>query len=70
MTDKKDKKDDKKKADEPEEEISKEQRERVEEVGNLSVGGEQATSTGADAQQAGEGTVTEGGGAAGGTSGN
>lgn len=69
MTDKKkdSKKDDK---DDKSEGIPKEQQKRVDEVGNMSVGGEQETSTGSDAEQAGEGTVTGGGGAAGGTSGN
>lgn len=57
---------------EGDEEISEEERKAAEEIGNVSVGdpSNATSSTGADAEQAGEGTVTEGGGAAGGTSGN
>jgi len=67
MTDKK--KDSKK--DDKSEGVSKEQQKRADEIGNMSVGDpSNATSTGSDAEQAGEGTVTGGGGAAGGTSGN
>lgn len=49
------------------EESDEEQAEREEEMGSVSIGED---STAAPGQQAGEGTVTEGGGEAGGTSGN
>ena len=50
------------------EETPEEQLEREEEMGSVSIGAD--STSGPSAQQAGEGTVTEGGGAAGGTSGN
>jgi hypothetical protein len=71
MTDKKkdSKKDSKKdKKDDKSEETPEQQREREEEMGSVSIGAD--TTAGADAEQAGEGTVTGGGGAAGRTSGN
>jgi hypothetical protein len=51
----------------PDDESDEEQAEREEEMGSVSIGEDSAAAPG---QTAGEGTVTEGGGSAGGTSGN